>query len=159
MGGLWWDEFTTDGRWRTGDRVVTAGDIDAFSALSGDVNPLHRDDAYARAAGYRGRIAQGVLGTAVASGLVNRLGVTAGTLVALLGVAWRFEEPLYPGTRVHVDLNVGSVRPTRRPERGIVVLEAALSDDAGTIHQRGEFTMLVRTRPAGEADQAGGEPR
>ena len=147
MGGLCWDEFTADGRWRTGDRVVTEADIDAFAALSGDLNPLHRDDAYARAAGYRGRIAQGVLGTAVATGLVNRLGVTAGTLVALLGVAWRFEEPLYPGTRVHVDLRVSSVRPTRQAERGIVVLDAVLSDDAGTIYQRGELTMLVRNRP------------
>jgi acyl dehydratase len=151
MDGLWWDEFGADGRWRTGERVVSEADIEAFSALSGDVNPLHLDDAYARAAGYRGRIAQGVLGTAVATGLVNRLGLTAGTLVALLGVAWRFEEPLYPGTRVHVDLSVGSVRPTRRPDRGVVVLAAALSDGAGTIYQRGELTMLVRSRPAGAA--------
>jgi acyl dehydratase len=151
MDGLWWDEFTADGRWRTGERVVSVADIEAFSTLSGDVNPLHLDDAYARAAGYRGRIAQGVLGTAVATGLVNRLGVTAGTLVALLGVAWRFEGPLYPGTRVHVDLSVGSVRPTRRPDRGVVVLEAVLCDDTGTIYQRGELTMLVRSRPAGIA--------
>jgi 3-hydroxybutyryl-CoA dehydratase len=151
MDGLWWDEFTADGRWRTGERVVSVPDIEAFSALSGDVNRLHLDDAYARAAGYRGRIAQGVLGTAVATGLVNRLGLTAGTLVALLGVAWRFEEPLYPDTRVHVDLSVGSVRPTRRPDRGVVVLEAALSDDVGTIYQRGELTMLVRRRAAGIA--------
>jgi 3-hydroxybutyryl-CoA dehydratase len=151
MDGLWWDEFTLEGRWRTGERMVGEADIEAFSALSGDVNPLHLDDAYARAAGYRGRIAQGVLGTAVATGLVNRLGLTAGTLVALLSVAWRFEEALYPGTRVHVDLRVGSVRPTRRPDRGVVVLQAALGDDSGTIYQRGELTMLVRSRPAGIA--------
>jgi 3-hydroxybutyryl-CoA dehydratase len=151
MDGLWWDDFSVDGRWRTGERVMTAADIEAFSALSGDVNPLHRDDAYAQAAGYRGRIAHGVLGTAVATGLVNRLGVTSGTLVALLGVEWRFEAPLYPGTRVHVELNVGSVRPTRRPDRGVVVLEAALADDGGSIYQRGAFTMLVRRRPGGTA--------
>jgi 3-hydroxybutyryl-CoA dehydratase len=148
MAGLWWDEFTPDASWRTADRVVTVEDVAQFSALSGDLNPLHLDDAYARAAGYRGRIAQGVLGTAVATGLVNRLGVTAGTLVALLGVTWRFEQPLYPGTRVHVDLGVGSVRPTRRADRGVVVLDAGLGDDAGTVYQRGELTMLVRRRPA-----------
>jgi acyl dehydratase len=158
MDGLWWDDFTADGRWRTGGRVVTAGDIEAFSALSGDANPLHLDDAYAQAAGYRGRIAQGVLGTAVATGLVNRLGVTSGTLVALLGVEWRFEEPLYPGTRVHVELSVGSVRPTRRPERGVVVLAAALADEGGAIYQRGTFTMLVRARPRPESPASAGAP-
>jgi 3-hydroxybutyryl-CoA dehydratase len=146
MNGLWWDEFTTGAHWRTAERVVTGADIDTFSTLSGDVNPLHLDDTYAAAAGYSGRIAQGVLGTAVATGLVNRLGVTAGTLVALLGVSWRFERPLYPGTRVHVALKVGDMRPTRRADRGVVVLEAVMEDDGGTVYQRGEMTLLVRRR-------------
>jgi 3-hydroxybutyryl-CoA dehydratase len=159
MSGLGWDEFEATASWRTADRVITVADVAQFSALSGDGNPLHLDDGYARAAGYRGRIVQGVLGTAVATGLVNRLGVTAGTLVALLGVAWRFEQPLYPGTRVHVRLGVGTVRPTRRADRGVVVLDAALCDDAGTVYQRGELTMLVRTRSGAEPGQPEGGVR
>jgi 3-hydroxybutyryl-CoA dehydratase len=157
MAGLGWDEFAADATWRSADRVITVADVAQFSELSGDRNPLHLDDDHARAAGYRGRIVHGVLGTAVATGLVNGLGVTAGTLVALLGVQWRFEQPLYPGTRVHVRLGVGTVRPTRRADRGVVVLNATLSDDAGAVYQRGELTMLVRTRSgAGAGGTVGG---
>jgi acyl dehydratase len=144
MRGLVWDEFTAGGTWRTGEREVTVEDIERFSEVSGDVNALHLDDARAREAGYTGRIAQGVLGTAVATGLINRLGLTSGTLVALLGLSWRFERALYPGTRVHVELRVSGVRGTQRADRGIVVLDAALADGSGTVYQRGELTMLVR---------------
>lgn len=144
MQGLHWDEFPPDGHWRTGERLVTPEDIERFSELSGDINPLHLDDEYARAAGYEGRIAQGVLGASIATGLMNRLGLTAGTLAALLGMSWRFERALYPGTRVHVELTVNGVRATRRPDRGIVVLNAVLADEAGTVYQRGEVTLLVR---------------
>jgi acyl dehydratase len=146
LDGLWWEELTEGRTWRSGERLLTRQDIEAFSALSGDQNPLHLDDAYARAAGYEGRIAQGVLGTAIATGLINRLRLTAGTLVALLGIAWRFERPLYPDTRVHVALSVSAARPTRRTDRGVVVLDAVLMDDNGGVYQRGELTMLVKRR-------------
>jgi acyl dehydratase len=149
MSGLWWDDFAEGGRWRTDTRVITAEDVLRFSELSGDLNPLHLDDAYAASAGYGGRIAQGVLGLAVATGLLNRLELTSGTLVALLGVNWRFERALYPGTRVHVELALNSTRRTKRADRGIVVLDAGLLDDAGAVYQRGELTMLVRSRPVG----------
>jgi acyl dehydratase len=150
MSGLWWDDFAPGSQWRTGTRVITTDDLQRFSELSGDLNPLHLDDAYATAAGYRGRIAQGALGIAVATGLVNRLGLTAGTLVALLGVSWRFEQPLYPGTTVFVALTLAGTRRTEREGRGIIVLEATLCDETDRVYHRGELTMLIRTRPASE---------
>jgi 3-hydroxybutyryl-CoA dehydratase len=154
--GLWWNDFHEGGRWRSGDRLVSQADVDAFSGLSGDENRLHLDDDYARAAGFEGRIAQGVLGLAVATGLLNRLGLTRGTLVALLGTTWNFLRPLYPETVVHADIELRSALQTSRPDRGLVVLEAALADDAGTVYQRGEFTLLVRRRPAEAAGWMGG---
>ena len=49
--------------------VVSAADIDAFCDLSGDRNPLHTDDEYAREAGFAGRIAHGLLVLSIAGGL------------------------------------------------------------------------------------------
>jgi acyl dehydratase len=149
--GLWWDDFQDGAEWRTESRQVTVADIEAFSELSGDRNPLHLDDAYARGAGFDGRIAQGVLGLAVATGLLNRLGLTRGTLVALMGTTWSFLRPLYPGTLVHGRVELRNALQTSRPDRGLVVLATALADDAGVVYQRGEFTLLVRRRPAGQA--------
>ena len=42
-------------------RSLSAADIDAFAAVSGDRNPLHMDADFARAAGYPDRIAHGML--------------------------------------------------------------------------------------------------
>ena len=148
MAGLYWEDFTPGTAWRTGEREVTAADLLAFAELTGDGNALHLDDEFARAAGFEGRIAHGVLGLALATGLVNRLGLTAGTLVALLGTDWAFVRPVYPGTTVVVDLATSSRRETRRPDRGVVVLGAVLRDAAGTEYQRGELTMLVRRSSA-----------
>jgi acyl dehydratase len=146
--GLWWEDLAAGGSWRTGTRMLTAADLDRFSELSGDRNALHLDDAYARARGFAGRIAPGVLGMAIATGLLNRLGLTRGTLVALLGTTWTFLQPLYPGAVLHADIALGSATPTSRADRGIVILNVALLDDAGTVYQRGDLTMLVRRRGA-----------
>lgn len=146
MSGLWFEEFQVGASWRTGARRLTRADVTAFSELSGDVNPLHLDDAYARAAGFDGRIAQGALGVAVVTGLVNQLRLTAGTLIALLGLSMRFERPLYPGTVVHVAVTAKSIRSARRADRGVIVLDVALQDDNAAIYQRGEMTLLVRRK-------------
>lgn len=41
-------------------RVVTAADVAAYADAGGDMNPLHRDEAAARAAGFDGIIAHGM---------------------------------------------------------------------------------------------------
>jgi acyl dehydratase len=146
MPGMAWEEFTGDAEWVTGERVLSTRDLDRFSELTGDLNPLHLDDGHAVAAGFRGRIAHGALGVSLALGLVNRLGLTAGTLIAMLGTAWRFEQPLYPGTTLRVRLGLLDRRPTSKPDRGIVELSAVLEDAEGVAYQRGQITLLVRRR-------------
>jgi acyl dehydratase len=144
--GLWYEDFEEGRRYRTGSRVVTEADIDAFAAVSGDRNPLHVDGAYAAASVFGGRVAHGVLGLAVATGLLNARGLTRGTLVAFLGVSWDFVSPLYPGTEVELSLEVVSRRPTSDEGRGVVVLGAELVGGGEAI-QRGELKLLVRRRP------------
>jgi 3-hydroxybutyryl-CoA dehydratase len=144
--GLWWEDFQAGQQWETERRTVEPEDVDRFSEVSGDVNRLHLDDEYARSRGFEKRIAHGVLGLAVATGLVNRLGLTRGTLVALLGTRWSFVRPLYPGATVRALLGVGSVAASRRADRGRVVLEVELVDDDDVVCQRGELQLLVQRR-------------
>jgi acyl dehydratase len=147
MSALYFDDFAAGLTSETAERTITATDLELFSQLSGDRNALHLDDEYARAAGFDGRIAQGVLGLSVATGLLNQLGLTRGTLVALLGTSWRFERPLYPGTAVRLGVAFERKRQTSHPDRGVVVLRCELHDGAGAVYQRGDLTLLVRRRP------------
>ena len=143
--GLFFEDFVVGRRFETGARVVTQADVEAFADVSGDRNPLHLDEEYAAKSVFGRRVAHGVLGLGVATGLLNERGLTRGTLVALLGVAWDFVEPLYPGMEVRAELVVASVRETRRADRGLVVLDTELVGGGGAI-QRGQLRLLVRRR-------------
>lgn len=143
--GLFYEEFDEGRRFETKRRVVTQADVEAFAVVSGDRNPLHLDEAYAAESMFGRRVAHGVLGLAVATGLLNQRGLTRGTLVALLGISWDFVAALVPGLEVGVWMEVVSRRETSKADRGVVVLAAELRSGADVI-QRGELKLLVRRR-------------
>lgn len=132
-------------RFVTGFRTVTQADVEAFAAVSGDWNRLHLDASYAADSVFGRRVAHGVLGLAVATGLINQSGLTRDTLVAFAGLEWSFVRPLFPDTEVHVDLEVKSRRETSRSDRGLVRLWARLVAGSEVL-QEGELRMLVRRR-------------
>ncbi len=144
---LTFDDFEVGRTYRTESRVVTQADVEAFAAVSGDANPLHLDEAYAAQTVFGGRVAHGALGLAVATGLLNRRGLTRGTLIAFLGLTWDFVAPLVPESEVHVALEVSSKRVSRRADRGVVAFSAELRSGSEVI-QAGELRFLVRRRGA-----------
>jgi len=115
-------------------RVVSAADIEAFCELSGDHNPLHTDDEFARAAGFAGRIAHGLLVLSIASGLGSEEDDWA--IDAYLEESRRFVEPVLPGDEIHSVSEITEVRRSRsKPDRGIVTLHVE------TRNQRDEFVL------------------
>jgi acyl dehydratase len=148
MKPLWFEDFVVGARYETESRMVSSSDIESFAAVSGDHNPLHLDETYARGTPFGGRIAHGVLGLAVATGLLNQLGLTRGTLLALAGLRWDFRAAIYPGDVLRADLVVVGARPTRRDDAGLVRLAERLFNQHDVLVQEGELTMLVRRRDA-----------
>ena len=125
-------------------RTVTTADVAAFADLSGDRNPLHLDIAAARAAGFPAPIAHGALGIALATGLVSRMGITRGVLVAMLELRWQFVAPVIAGDTLRVRLTVTDIRTTSRADRRVVVMRIVLVNAADQVLQRGELVELVR---------------
>ena len=105
-------------------RIVAARDIDLFTAMTGDRNPLHRDPKIARMAGFPKPILHGLCsyGTACRA-VISTVCKYDPTRITSFDV--RFSSPVYPGetivTEMWVDGNVVSYR-SRLKERDVVVL-------------------------------------
>jgi acyl dehydratase len=129
-------------------RVVTAADIDAFVELSGDRNPLHTDDSYARAVGFAGRVAHGLLVLSVESGLSSEADDWA--IGTYLEESRRFVEPVLPGDEICSVSEVTGLRRSRsKPDRGIVTLKVATRNQRDELVLEGTDVIMVGAR--GEA--------
>lgn len=127
--------------------TVTPADIAAFAALTRDHHPLHLDADYARARGFPGVIAHGLLGLSLMEGLKAEMKVYEHTSIASLGWdAVRFRAPVLAGDTVHVRFHFAEKRPSRRPDRGIVVEDLALVNQRDEAVITARHTSLVLTR-------------
>jgi acyl dehydratase len=148
MSDIWYEDFVPGTVLRSAPRTITAGDIDRFADLTGERHPVHMDDAFARAAGFRQRIAHGLFGLALIEGLKAGLGRFEASVTASLGWdAVRFHAPIEPGDAVHLELAFVSRRPASRPGLGVAVERGRLLRADGTALTSGDHTILVRKRP------------
>ena len=134
----------------TGGITVTEAHILGFAGLTGDFFDIHMDDDYARALGYPGRVAHGLLGLALCDGLKNRASVRFAAVVSL-NWRWSFTGPILAGDRIAARITVLSKRPTRNPARGILTLGFELLNQRGEVVQKGENDLMVHTSKIDEA--------
>jgi acyl dehydratase len=128
----------------TGGITVTEGHITGFAGLTGDFYDIHMDDDYARALGYPGRVAHGLLGLALTDGLKNCASIRFAAIVSL-NWRWSFTGPILAGDRIAARIAVLSKRMTKNPARGIVTLGFDLVNQKGDVVQKGENDMMVHT--------------
>jgi acyl dehydratase len=152
---LYWEDLRVGLAGRSPGRTVTEADVVAFAGLSGDFNPLHTDADYAREHSFAGeRVAHGLLGLSIASGLFTRTAVGIGLqeqVLAMLSLEWSFVGPIRLGDAIALEFEIASLRETSKPERGVVAIERTLVRGDGTLVQRGTTTLMVARRPAPEA--------
>ena len=142
--GRYFEEFAVGDRVISQGRTVTEADIVAFAALTGDYNPLHCDAEYAKDTPFGERVAHGLLGLAIATGLVERLGFIAGTVEAFLGLEWKFRGPIKIGDTIHVEVRT---KEMRRMGGGIVILDVAVVNQRDEAVQKGQWTALIKSKP------------
>jgi acyl dehydratase len=130
----------------TSGRSVTETDVVMFAGISGDHNPLHVNAEYARTTPFGERIAHGVLGLAIATGLAERTGLMATTVEAFLGLDWKFRAPIKIGDTIYATLEATQVR-AMGDAGGVVVFNVAVHNQRGETVQRGQWTVLVKRRP------------
>jgi len=98
-------------------RTVTARDIELFTEISGDRNPIHYDEAAARATRFGGIVVQGGVTTAILNAVVAEDLPGPGSV--FLQVDWSFKAPVRPGDVITGQVEVTSVR-TDKPITEII---------------------------------------
>jgi 3-hydroxybutyryl-CoA dehydratase len=144
--GMYFEEFVVGQEMQSVGRTITEADIVQFCGLSGDYNQLHSDAEFAAATPFGARIAHGMLGLSIASGLVTRLGVIEGTALAFRGIEdWKFSRPIFIGDTVHARMRVTETKPVPRLGGGQVTIEVSVVNQKGETVQRGSWALLVRS--------------
>lgn len=118
------------------ERVVTIADIEAFAEVSGDHNPVHLDDAYAKTTPFKGRIAHGMLGASfISTVLASKL---PGPGTVYLGQTLTFKAPVRPGDKLEARVTVTEV--IREKKRVKLSTQCRVGE---TVVIDGEATVLV----------------
>ena len=148
--GLYFEEFEEGIELETGGRTITEADVVNFAGVSGDYNSMHTNAAYAESTPFGQRVAHGMLGLSVATGLSYQMGFLEGTVLAFTGLEWKFRKPVMIGDTIRVHVTVSKRREMKAAGGGFVTFDVkVLNQDDETVH-KGEWTILVASQPSEE---------
>jgi acyl dehydratase len=120
-------------------RRVEAADIERFTQISGDRNPLHYDERAARASRFGEIIVQGGVTSAILNAVVAERLPGPGTV--FLNVDWSFLAPVRPGDEITGAVEVLEVRD----DKPITRLRTTVTRQDGTVVLEG--TAVCYTTP------------
>src|SRR6187431_2203773 len=121
-------------------RVVEAKDIGRFTEISGDRNPLHYDEAIAKASRFGEIVVQGGVTSAILNAVVAEDLPGPGTV--FLQVNWSFKAPVRPGDTITGRAEVLEARA----DKPITKLKTSIVRDDGTLVLEGDavcYTMPI----------------
>ena len=146
--GLYFEEFEVGQKIMTVGRTVAENDIFEFAGLSGDYNQIHTDAEFSKNTPFGQRVAHGLLGLSIASGLAMRTGMLEGTVIAFREINnWKFVNPVFIGDTVHVEMEVAETKALPRIGGGSVIVTLDVKKQSGETVMKGNWTVLVMSKP------------
>lgn len=148
MRGLYFEEFEVGQRVYSPGRTVAEADVLAFAGLSGDFNTIHTDAEFAQGTPFGERVAHGLLGLSIASGLAVRTGVMEGTVIAFREITdWKFSLPVYFGDTIHIVIEVVEKKAFPRLGGGSLLLAVDVQNQENKTVMKGNWNVLVKSKP------------
>lgn len=144
--GKYFQDFSIGDEFHTPSRTITEADIVNWSYLSGDWNPVHTDEEFAKKSEFKTRIAHGPLSLGIATGLMDRIGIIEGTALALLTLTQKFNAPVYIGDTISLKMTVSQKKETRKEDRGIVTFNVNILNQNGQIVSEGTWDLLIASK-------------
>lgn len=120
-------------------KTVTEADVVLFAGITGDHNPVHTDEEYARETPFKGRIAHGLLTASLVSTVLGNQLPGPGTIY--LSQIMRFTAPVHIGDTVTASVRVTSLDPVRH--RVTLATRCAVAD---TTVLEGEAVVIAPRR-------------
>ncbi len=146
--GRYFEEFEVGLTVVSAGRTITESDVVTFAGLSGDYNQIHTDAEFAAQSIFGQRVAHGLLGLSVASGLIAQMGFIEGTVLAFREMkTWKFRAPIFMGDTIHVEATVTKLKALPRLGGGAVTLLIKIINQDGEATQRGEWIALIASKP------------
>ena len=123
-------------------KTVTESDIEKFGEISGDTNPVHFDEEFAKTTIFKGRIAHGVLSASYISTVLGMKMPGPGTI--FMSLTTRFKAPVRIGDTVTATCTVREVVPEKRR-----VLFDCVAKVGDITVVDGEALVMAPARPKG----------
>jgi acyl dehydratase len=125
--------------WRT--KTVTARDVELYSEITGDRNPLHFDPAFAARTRFGRLVAQG----GITAGMLNALVAMdlPGPGTVFMSQSLRYLAPTYLGDTLTAEVEVLALKP----DKPVCQLKATITNQEGTVVLEGEcwtYTLTPR---------------
>ena len=144
--GLYFEDLTPGLKVTSAGRTISEADIMQFAGLSGDWNPMHVDAEYAKQSIFGERVAHGLLGLSIATGLAMQLGFLDRTVEAFTSIDWKFRAPIKIGDTVHMTAEVTKTR-AMGASGGFVTFNVVVKNQRDETVQRGEWMLVVKGKP------------
>jgi len=118
-------------------KTIGDEDIRAFADASGDHNPLHLDEEFAKQTRFGRRIAHGMLSASLISAVIANELPGEGSIY--LGQTLQFVAPVFLDDTVTARVTVSSIRE----DKPILKLETVCTNQRNEVVIRGEATVLI----------------
>lgn len=119
-------------------KEVTRENIEQFAEITGDKNPLHMDDEFARQTQFGGRIAHGMYSASLISAVIGMR--MPGPGAVYLGQTLNFKAPVHFGDVLVAQATVAKV--VTKTKFKIVTIDTKVTNQNGTVVTDGQATVI-----------------
>ena len=147
--GFTWEQLSAGQRFRTLNRTLTETDLVMFTGVTGMLEVIFTDKTFGAESGtIQGQFVPAALTYSLIEGLLCQ-SMIQGTGLAMLELKKQVLAPVRVGDTIHGEVEVTSVRPTSKGNRGIVVSKIEIKNQHGEVVIAYEATRML----AGKSDK------
>ena len=151
--GFTWEQLSAGQKFRTLNRTITETDLVMFVGVTGMVEVIFTDQTFGAEKGtIQGRFVPAALTYSLIEGLLCQ-SMIQGTGLAMLELNKKVLAPVRVGDTIHAEVEVTSVRPTSKGNRGIVASKIDVKNQNGEVVITYDATRML----AGRSERSGSE--